>query len=180
MSFLSKVPHRFSSISPPFSLSLSLSSRHTLNLSSPQLAIASPLRLHRRRFAQRRTMKSSRLATLMPFCSSSAAEHSAADSGASPSISSPVQEDEGRRHFLNINFLILFSFCFIIWCLFESVFCFSFCQKNLYSELLFTYYLFVNVSVVVDCHYPILINLDFQWKKRNLMTFCFQNNSNKT
>ncbi|KAF3322681.1 putative glutamyl endopeptidase [Carex littledalei] len=38
-------------------------------------------------------MKSSRLTTLVPFCSS-AAEHSVVDSGANPSTSSPVQEDE--------------------------------------------------------------------------------------
>ncbi|XP_078160546.1 prolyl oligopeptidase family protein isoform X1 [Carex rostrata] len=87
MSFLSRVSHCFSS------LSLSLSSRHTLHLYSSQFSLASPLRLHRKRFAQRRTMKSSRLATLVPLCSS-AAENSVADSGANTSTSSPVQEDE--------------------------------------------------------------------------------------
>lgn len=98
MSFLSRVSHCFSS------LSLSLSSRHTLHLSSSQFSLASPLRLHRKRFARRRTMKSSRLSTLVPFCSS-AAEHCVADSGANPSTSSPVQEDEGR-HFLTIKFIL--------------------------------------------------------------------------
>jgi hypothetical protein len=106
---MSKVSHRFSSLSLP----LSLSFRHTLHLSSPQLALASPLRLHRKRFAQRRTMKSSRSATFVPFCSS-IAEHSVPDSGASPSTSSPVQEDEGR-HYLTIILIrsVLFIYLFI-------------------------------------------------------------------
>jgi hypothetical protein len=108
MSIPSKVYHRFSD------LSLSLSSRHTLHLSSPQLALASPLRLHRKRFSQR-TMKSSKLATPVPFCSS-AAEHSVPDFGASPSTSSPVQEDEGCHSLTTIlirSDLFICSFIFV-------------------------------------------------------------------